>query len=215
MPRAFLPPNGAGPCQPGPSRGTAFQRSFMTSARRAASDDFNRQVADLYRQTGCDRVQENVKRFGSLRLRRANGQDIGDIDVLATDRSKKVLLAVEVKDFEFARTPFELSNEVDKLLSNEDSAKSHHEERLAFVKANLGAVLAELGISDVSAGWQVQGLVVTSTDLMAAHFPRPTRGRRRLKIAPYDALASADPGTLIARTRVNPSTRADRRRRRR
>lgn len=190
-------------------------KHYIAAARREANDDFNRQVADIYRQAGCDDVRENVKRLGTVRLRRQNGEDIGDIDVLAIDCSHRVLLAVEVKDFEFARTPFELSNEVDKLLGDEDSAVSHHEERLAFIKANLPDVLTQLGIDDRPRDWQVQGLVVTSTDLMAAHFPQAARRKSRIKIVSFEALTKTEPRTLISRTRVNPSTRTDRRRRRR
>lgn len=190
-------------------------KHYVAAVRREANDDFNHQVANLYRQAGCDEVRENVKRFGSIRLQRANGEDIGDIDVLVVDRTNKVLVLVEVKDFEFARTPFELSNELEKLLGEDDSATSHHQERVTFVKANLARVLVELGIGDRAADWQVHGLVVTSADLMGAHFRQATRRKPGLKIVSFEDLSATDPRSLTARTRVNPSTRRDRRRRRR
>lgn len=88
---------------------------YIVTVRRDANAEFNHQVADLYRRAGYTDVRENVKRIGRIRLARPNGQDIGDIDVFVIDLHNKVLLAVEVKDFEFARTPVELGNELPRL----------------------------------------------------------------------------------------------------
>jgi hypothetical protein len=174
-------------------------RKYMTSARQVANRQFNRDVAALYRDKGFERVHENVKRFGKLRLERVAGEDIGDIDVLVISQSAKVLLAIEVKDFEFARTPFELSNEVEKLLSGPDSAAHHHEERLSFLKANLEDIAAELNLLAPVTEWQVQGEIVTSADLMAAHFPAVEALRKRLNIVSYAAIAAVDPQRLITK----------------
>lgn len=107
-------------------------KQYVTSLRQEANDRFQHVVADLFRDAGLE-ITERVERFGKLRLTRADGNKIGDIDVLAIDRKERVLVAVEVKDFELARTPAELSNEMKKLLDGPKSAAGHHEERLAFL----------------------------------------------------------------------------------
>jgi hypothetical protein len=190
-------------------------KRYISHVRSEANNEFNQNVAQFYRTAGYLDVRENIRRFGPIRLVRANGQDIGDIDVFVVDRDKMVLLAIEVKDFEFARTPFELSNEIAKLVGEEGSAISHHQERLTFLRTNLEAIIRELGLPGSARDWQVHGLVVTSTDLMAAHFSGLHHEARRMKIVSYDELSTADRRTLTSRTRINPATRADRRRRRR
>jgi hypothetical protein len=120
-----------------------------------------------------------------------------------------------VKDFEFARTPVELGNELEKLLGGGDSAVAHHQERLAFLRTNLARITVELRLEGSYQDWQVHGLVVTSADLMAAHFPLVGESNKRLKIISYEALSAIDPRLLTTRTGVNRSTRTDRRRKRR
>jgi hypothetical protein len=192
-------------------------REYVTAARKAATADFNHEVASFYRSSGFDDVRENVKRIGKLRLARANGEAIGDIDVLVIDRARKVLLAVEVKDFEFARTPFELSNEIGKLLVGPDSAAHHHEERLTFLRANLQLVVAEWNLPGEAKEWQVLGEIVTSSDLMAAHFPAVEALGKSLKIVSFEDLIARPPNELIRRRRPQAkrvSRRRNRRRRR-
>lgn len=190
-------------------------KQYITRTRQEANREFNRQVADVYRQAGQPDVRENVKRLGRLRIARPNGDELGDVDVLVVDRKNKVLLAVEVKDFEFARTPFELSNEIEKLLGDTGSAAAHHHERLTFMRGQLPRILNELSLDGAPRSWQVQGLIVTSNDLMAAHYPVVERARRRLRIIDYEALTATDGRSLTARSKVDRSTRADRRKRRR
>lgn len=188
-------------------------RGYVTATRQAANADFNHDVASFYRSSGFEDVRENVMRIGKLRLARPNGDAIGDIDVLVTDRAKKVLLAVEVKDFGFARTPFELSNEIEKLLEGPHSAAHHHEERLTFLRANLQEVVAELNLPGEASEWQVLGLIVTSNDLMAAHFPKVEALRKRLSIVSFEDLVAQPADELTARRR--PQTRRASRRRNR
>jgi hypothetical protein len=178
-----------------------IMKRYITSVRKEGSDEFNRSVADLFRSLGYDDVRENVVKFGGFRLRRPNGEDLGDVDVLVIDRTQMVLLAIEVKDFEFARTPLELSNEVEKLLEGPRSAAHHHEERLDALKANLGRVLEGLGESGPVDRWQVGGLIVTSADLFAGHFPKARTLGHGLKVMSYDSLQRTTKNDLTGRSR--------------
>jgi len=186
-------------------------RKYVTATRRSANDDFAHEVASFYRSRGFEDVRENVQRLGKLKLARPNGDAIGDIDVLVIHRTTKVLKAVEVKDFEFARTPFELSNEITKLLEGPDSAAHHHEERLSFLRTNLHRVVAELSLPGEPKEWQVLGEIVTSNDLMAAHFPVVETLGKHLRIISFQDL-SARPSEELAARRKSQRPREGRRR---
>lgn len=146
---------------------------FVNSQKQAASEAFTDEVATAAEIPGIT-VLTRVRKFGHKRLQRRHGEDIGDIDVLTLNRSRRRITLIETKDFEFARTPAELSNEVDKLLRGDASAVGHHLERLAWVRKNLEEVLSSLGISPSSARWKVDGFVVVSDDLLT---PRLTEAR--------------------------------------
>jgi hypothetical protein len=187
-----------------------LMRRFIGGFRQQASNEFNHEVAEVYRRAGHVDVREQVKRFGKLRLTRSNGQDIGDVDVLVVDRRQRVLLLVEVKDFAFARTPAELQHEVKKLFGD---TVSHHDERLAFVRSRLPQILRELGISGDPGEWQAQGAIVTSSDLMAMHLPSVVEGRMGHRLLSMRELRETDPFRLIARTpQRSPSNEGKRQR---
>jgi hypothetical protein len=185
---------------------------FISEVRGRANDDFNRQVAQRYRDAGFKDVRENVEKIGAIRLRRANGEDIGDVDVLIVDPKQFVILAVEVKDFDFARTPIELRREIDKLLGDEGSAISHHIERLNFLRANSGLVVNELGYKS-DQKWQIVGEVVTSVDLLGAKLPH-ANAHKGIAILSFRALIERAPSALIKRFQANPSTRTKKRKKR-
>ena len=189
---------------------SATMKRYISSVRKEGSDEFNRRVADFFRGLGYDDVRENVVKFGGFRLRRPNGEDLGDVDVLVLDKSEMVLLAVEVKDFEFARTPIELSNEIEKLLEGSRSAAHHHAERLDALKANLARVLDGLEVSGPVDRWQVRGLIVTSADLFAGQFPKARALDHSVKVVSYDALRGTTKGDL-----TRPSHHGSRKGRRR
>lgn len=187
-------------------------KRYVTTLRQEANLAFQREVAALYRTVVPD-VRENVKRIGKLRLARSNNEDIGDIDVFVLDERNKVMVAVEVKDFEFARTPVELAGEMTKLLVGDKSAAHHHAERLAFLKRHRAEVHAALGLSGAEREWQIHGQVVTSHDLLAAQFPIARTLAKQLNILHIGELVDlAAAGRLTRRT---PDSTALRRRRRR
>ncbi|MGI8514622.1 MAG: hypothetical protein ACR2NT_05685 [Acidimicrobiia bacterium] len=188
---------------------------YIASVRREGTDEFNREVGRFFRDIGYEDVRENVVRFGSIRLRRPNGEEIGDIDVLVTDRSNKVMLLVEVKDFEFARTPSELSNEFDKLLDGSRSAAHHHEERMDFMKSNLDRILLELGESGPSDAWQVRGAIVTSADLFTEHSPTARALGHGTNVMSFDTLRAQSGAELTGRSAKHRSSARRKKKRRR
>lgn len=141
------------------TRPTKQMREIVAKIRREQGASLNRQVADLFRDNGGVGVRENVKKLGGRRLERSQGQDLGDIDVLVVDPVHRAVLAIETKNFSSARTPFELSNEVDNLYRGDRSATNHHWERLCFLEANLDCLEnLEPDRPRSRRDWQIRGL---------------------------------------------------------
>lgn len=181
-------------------------QELIGAITKQASDEFNDRVADAFTAAGFDDVRRHVKRVGKLRVQRSNGEDMGDIDVLVVARGRRVLLGVEVKDFETARTPFELRNEVDKFIDPDGSAFTHHAERLDFLRQNLARVLGELLIEDEPSSWDVQGMLVTSADLLGTHYLDASRTSDSHRILSLDEVLKRSANQLIvARRRRNPA----------
>src|SRR5262249_26059853 len=64
---------------------TRAMRQAMGAFHRHRGQQFNLRVAQLYKTVRGLLVRERVKKVGRLRIARANGQDLGDVDVLVAD----------------------------------------------------------------------------------------------------------------------------------
>jgi hypothetical protein len=85
---------------------------------------------------------------------------------------KRTVIAVETKDFELARTPFELSNELLKLFLGEGSAVAHHQKRVQWLQRHISEILDWLGLEKSSAKWRIEALIVVSRTLMSPYIQR-------------------------------------------
>lgn len=189
-------------------------RKYIGRITAQAGKEFNENVAEVLREIGFADVRERVDKIGRLQLRRPDGNEMGDIDVLVVDRVRRSLLAVEAKDFEFARTPQELFNEVEKLIGDGNSASTHHLERVGFLRSHLPQVLAELGIKDDAGAWNVQGMVVTSVDLLGTHYLDASGRARELRLTSVDDLRERSPSQLMTSQRRKNPAKAEKRKRR-
>ena len=153
------------------SANTQSMKAYISRVRRRINDGYAADVAECLRRLGLH-AELSVSKIGGSRIADADGLDLGDIDVLAWHSSTRTILVVEAKDFEVARTPAELSHEMTKLFLGrrgrkpERSTVDKHARRIAWVSANLAAVLTHVG-ADVNAGASsVIGVIVTSDPLV-------------------------------------------------
>jgi hypothetical protein len=177
----------------------------ISDARRRINDEFARAVARRLEELGL-RTRLSVKKVNRHRVVDASGDDLGDIDVLAYDARSRSILAVEAKDFEVARTPAEMANELEKLLEGKGRKQSTvhlHSRRVEWLRANQIHVASELGI-DSEIPCTVDGLIVTSEPLIT-----PLVTMSPLPVVPLD---DVDLGTLGLRR--TPSGRSRSRTRR-
>lgn len=140
---------------------------FISRIRRRINDRFAERVADKLNRLGFT-TRLSVKKFGRKRVADPDGNDIGDIDVLAFHHASNTFVAVEAKDFEIARTPVEIANEIEKLFQGKDGKRSTvelHSRRIDWLRKNAVTAADNLGLP---AGTQVKvlGAIVTSEPLL-------------------------------------------------
>jgi hypothetical protein len=144
-----------------------LMKTYLGRARNRVTAEFNDEVA--LRLSSPDRtVRSRISKFGSLSIERSPGQTLGDVDVLVLDHALKLLVAIEAKDFEVARTPAELKNELEQTIVGPKSAVAHHGERVVWLRAHLGEVLANFGIpAQDRSEWRLEACVVVSEPLLS------------------------------------------------
>ena len=137
--------------------------------RRKVTESFARSVAAKIEQLGMT-TRLSVNKIGQQRLVDSNGQDLGDVDILAAHRPTRSVVAVEAKDFEIARTPAEIAGEFEKLFKGKKGKKSTvelHTRRLDWLRKNLQEVVRSLGEDPLDGGqWHAVGRIVTSDPLV-------------------------------------------------
>jgi hypothetical protein len=105
-------------------------------------------------------------------MRRANNQDIADVDVLAADPKALVIYAFECKDLAGARTPAELHNELSHTFSGDTtrgSAALRQLERVDWLRDRVPQTLRHLGISSTSATWTLDGAIITDIHVLSPY----------------------------------------------
>lgn len=148
---------------------SANMKKFMSRMKNQETEAFNDLVAEVFEENGGLIVRKRVEKIGAQRIEDRKGWSLGDIDVLAVDPKKRKIWAVETKDFEVARTPFELSSEVKKLFSGQDSAASHHEKRVLWLERHLTDICAWLNLPLNRGRWRVEALIIVSSVLMTPY----------------------------------------------
>jgi len=143
----------------------------MTAVAQRRDEAFNDDVGQMYESVSRMVVRLRVTDVGPLKLRRENGDVIGDIDVLAADPRAYVLYAVDTKNLSVARTPYEVVRELRRTFKSEArkvAAMDRHLERAAWLRRHLGETLAWLGIGGDVTAWRVEPLIVVDTEVASA-----------------------------------------------
>jgi hypothetical protein len=147
-------------------------RSLISKRRQIASETFNNQVAIVFEGI-TDHVKVRVKKIGKHRIRRPNGEDLGDVDVLVAYPTGRKLLAIETKDLAIARTPAELGHELESVFESGDNRSADvdkHLERTSWLQEHLVEVLNTFNMpSREVSRWTVVPLLVTNTESLSPY----------------------------------------------
>jgi hypothetical protein len=168
----------------GRARTIEMQRC-ISEARSKINDAFARSVSARLERLGMT-TRVSVKKIGKHRIVDDAGNDLGDVDVLAAHPASRSIVAVEAKDFEIARTPAEIANELEKLFSGNRGKKPTidlHGRRVDWLRQHLDDVVVSFEVESGDRSWQVIGAVVTSDPLIT-----PLVSSSMLPVIPYDDL---------------------------
>ncbi|KKL20022.1 hypothetical protein LCGC14_2459620, partial [marine sediment metagenome] len=145
--------------------------SYQGAALNRLGNAFNDEISDLLHSTGEYLVRPRVRKLNGKRLSRENGEDIGDIDVLAVSVPAKVIFPIEAKCFSLAKTPAEVGRERDELFGEMTTSSGkigRHLERVAWLHSNIRDVLREFELPD-DEGWVIEPFIVLDVDLISVH----------------------------------------------
>ncbi len=155
---------------------------------RQRGDEFNSRVGALFASDPAVIVRPRVKKIAGLRIERAPGQPLGDIDVLVAVPAQRQILAIETKDLALARTPAELGNELAETFGVPGSPPAdldRHLERTEWLRQHLRQTIAWLGLDPADAdSWEISPLLVIRQQLMGAYIaetPIPVITYRELR----------------------------------
>lgn len=146
--------------------------SALGKIRNAKGDAFEIRVEQTAKAAGYTRTRRRLRRIGEFDLQDIDGKDLGDIDVAAVDETAKLLLLIEAKSLEVARTPAELANEINALFDDKRSAQLRLSTRSEWVKDHLPDTLHALGVKDAATEWRVVELIVVSDHLVSQELDR-------------------------------------------
>lgn len=127
-------------------------------------------------------VRRRVTKLGRIAIADERGP-LGDIDVLAVDRSSRVIWAIECKALAPSRTPTEVANELRDLFGEGDRPGhiGKHVRLVEWLESHRQQVIVELGLDG---DWRIGGLFIVDDDLYGPYFretPVPAIPLRRLR----------------------------------
>lgn len=158
-------------------------RRVLGRITQRPSREFVDQVANAMKSRGFE-VRTHVSKVGRLKLERARGQSLGDVDVLAVHRPSRRILAVECKDFQTDRMPHEMSTDLEELFTGrrkrdgqrEPSAQDRHLARHEWLVAHRDDVVRWLE-DDAPETWTIEAVMVLRRALVT-----PYLGHARLPV---------------------------------
>jgi len=162
-------------------------RRLMTRLRQEETAEFVQEVGRQCADAGM-LVRTNVRKIAGRKITKPDGDDAGDVDVLAADPVEHVVHVLESKDLEGARTPAELHNELEQTFAvgrEKRSAADKHLDRIAWIDGNLAEVLDWLGLPPEIDSWRVAGGFVVDTEVLSPYVyacPLPVTPISRLLI---------------------------------
>lgn len=144
---------------------SAEMQALKAGLSDAAGKEFVADVASRMDTLGF-LVRTNVTKIGRIPIA-DDGQDLGDVDVLGVDHSRRVLWAVECKNLGVARTPWELWSEVREFEEPTKGIVAKHQRRAQGLGAHLDDIVSWLGLS--AGKWRVEPVIVVKSAMMSLH----------------------------------------------
>lgn len=147
---------------------------------------FNKSIAKLFSEYEHLIVDTQVRKIGRHKIQGEQG-DLGDIDVLVIDPSRKKIFTIECKDLSVARNPFETYHEINELIygtKGNASIKEKHLRRTAWIQRNYNHVLAHYNVGNPKGKWEVIPMIVLDEAMLSPYLVK----EKGIKIISYNQL---------------------------
>lgn len=147
---------------------TRAMKRYISQHRNRVSHAFENEIADIARNDPLNALNTRVPSLGNTSLKRPNGEQLGDIDVLVVNEHRRMIWIIEAKSFAATRTAREIKGEIDKLTQGNNPAIVHHIERVRFVQDRWSDIHRQMKLPGRDSDWQIRDMVVTSAPSIAA-----------------------------------------------
>lgn len=141
-------------------------RQLIGKLKHEEGEAFNDLVADYLESKEYLIIKRRLKKIG-----RASLASLGDIDVLVVDTRNKTVALIECKNYEAARTSFEMGQELEKLFKGKKKDKSDIEKlkaRQEFVQQHISELCEWLKLKPAKR-YKVKSLVVSDQELFTPY----------------------------------------------
>lgn len=129
-------------------------------------DLFNNKVYEVLSSNKNYIVKKKVSKINKKRISKIDGNDLGDIDILVIDNKKKAIIVCEVKDFSFAKSPYEIHSEYTKLFCDKDNKLcyvSKHKKRVEWIENHIDDIMIEFNLK--YGKWKVKDALIVSNEI--------------------------------------------------
>ena len=154
-----------------PVRDNGKMRGYLGKLTDARGNSFNDVVADKLKGFATLIVDSKIKKINGKRIADPVGKTLGDIDVLVIVPSKKKIVVVEVKDFSFAKTPYEMHQQYLSVFCDEGEKLcyvSKHKRRVAWVKQHVDDVIEKYNLNQGK--WKVTDALIVDEAIVSNEF---------------------------------------------
>jgi hypothetical protein len=128
-------------------------------------EKFNQEIAQIVSRLSNLEVFTEVKKINDRKIIDSDKNELGDIDVLAINRKSRKIFIIETKNFNYARNPFEISKELEKVFTGKKSFVKKHLKRFDWVENNFDDLKVEYHLDD--GNWKVIPMFIISEYLIA------------------------------------------------
>lgn len=146
-------------------------RNFISIISNLRGKQFNDFVYEKIAAISNVRVWKNVSKINCKRICSSSNYALGDIDVLCIVPSTKKIIVAEVKDFGFAKSPYEMAQEYIKMFTDQPNAlcfASKHARRIEWIQSHLDDVKAQYSLEE--GNWSVIGIFIVSDEIVSNNF---------------------------------------------
>ena len=144
---------------------------LMSQLSNYNGNSFNDVVAKRIKDIGLFIVDSKVKKINGKHISSEENNTFGDIDVLVINPKKKKIIVVEVKNFNFSKTPYEMHQEYLKIFCDYGDKLcyiSKHKRRVKWIKEHIDDVLVHYKLSGKN--WKVDDLLIVNEDIISSEY---------------------------------------------